>query len=168
MITPNPVSQRILLPDGQRIDLSEVVQYAANGSTITFTYTSGGTTTYSSTNTATVMAQIDAVKNGQGGQVVNTINDSALSFTGVSPTTGTENIAQDATLTGTGFGTSRINYLKLDDGAGHAVVQYLVTPYSDTEIQWLMLVLVAATYTLYYSTDSGATWTTTGQTVTIS
>lgn len=79
----------------------------------------------------------------------------------------------DLDITGTNFLLSGINLYKLDDGAGHVFVGVLnpgVYNLTDTFMNFneIPQVTFAAVYTLYYSTNNGSSWTTTGLTITAS
>lgn len=94
----------------------------------------------------------------------------SLTFTSVSPNTCAQNGSCLANIYGTGFTGSGINLIKADDGAGHAP-NAVTTLESDTDIYIIFTGLgltPAGVYTLYYSTDNGTTWTTTGKTITSS
>lgn len=107
-------------------------------------------------------------------------NVTALTFTSVTPSSISVGTGTSFALAGTGFLASGITTLKLDDGAGNVnkwseasnpVGGYGVfTIDSDASITMgdSFTYSVATTYTIYYSINGGATWTTTGKTVTVS
>jgi len=92
----------------------------------------------------------------------------AMTFTGAIWFGG--NDATDFLVEGTGFALSGINALKADDGAGHVFPSYAMWINGDTEIHVYSATPISfvATYTVYYSTNGGATWVSTGQSFTTS
>jgi hypothetical protein len=92
----------------------------------------------------------------------------SLTFTDIDPTTVTLVSGMSANITGTGFLGSSINAMKADDGAGNVLTIY--PSITDDSNMWTGsdVFSVPGVYTIYYSTDFGATWTTTGLTVTAS
>jgi hypothetical protein len=91
-----------------------------------------------------------------------------LTWISITPNTATVGVAFDASVTGTGFTVSGAEYIKLDDGTGHIAYGDECLRTSDSNINAGFDLPAASTYTLYYSLDGGATWTTTGLTVTAS
>jgi hypothetical protein len=92
----------------------------------------------------------------------------AFIFTSIVPDSLSHLNAIFGTLSGSGFTLSGITNFQADDGMGH-VFQFAITPSTDNVIFLTGGPLTpAATYTLYYSTNSGATWTTAGLTITSS
>lgn len=171
MSTPSAGDKIIQLPDGRRINLSLVGDYAGSSTNLVFTYTAGGTATYaagSSGELANAIGQVDLIMtNGRAG--VNMIGVLALVWTSITPNTGAAFMyPYAATIVGTGFITSGITTLKLDDGVGNVVTFTPGTITSDTSINAYWPIGPAGTYTLYFSTNGGSSYTTTGLTVTIS
>jgi hypothetical protein len=100
-------------------------------------------------------------------------NVASLTFTKITPTTASVVDAVAAAVAGSGFVGNGINMMKLDDGAGHVFNFSGSGLYisSDTSLSigaGGSAYANAATYTLYYSTDGGTTWTTTNLAVTVS
>jgi IPT/TIG domain len=98
-------------------------------------------------------------------------NVGSITFASITPGTAASGVSVSFVVTGTGFNSdvSSVEDMRFDDGNGHIAYcgESLVS--SDTsENVGFVLFPVAGTYTLYYSTDNGATWTTTGLTVTVS
>jgi hypothetical protein len=92
----------------------------------------------------------------------------ALGFTSIIPYSCNAGAVYNGNLAGSGFTLSGINAIKGDDGAGH-VFNLNVTISTDVLIYLSYgpgAFSPAAIYTLYYSTDSGSTWTNTSLTIT--
>jgi hypothetical protein len=96
----------------------------------------------------------------------------SLIFTSVSPNTASGfSQLYDGVITGTGFALSGINLMKLDDGVGHAFNFTTMTISNDTTINIELMgaqITPVGVFTIYYSKNAGATWTTTGLTITSS
>ena len=96
----------------------------------------------------------------------------ALSFSSVDPNTAIAGAGGSFTFNGSGFMDSGINLMKADDGGGNVFATGGFTPItSDTSlvVNWdATTFLPAGVFTIYYSTDNGSTWTTTGLTITSS
>lgn len=91
----------------------------------------------------------------------------ALTWASLTPGTASVGVATDFVVAGTGFMTAPVPLVQLDDGAGH-VYQPVFSSLTDSAMAWSLSLLTAGTYTLYYSLDAGATWTSTLLTVTAS
>ena len=136
---------------------SDTINSTGPGSTITFTASESGYTLISSQfgDVVPLTATICAVP-------------AAFIFTSIVPNSLSHLNAIFGTLSGSGFTLSGITNFQADDGMGH-VFQFAITPSTDNVIFLTGGPLTpAATYTLYYSTNSGATWTTAGLTITSS
>lgn len=121
-----------------------------------------GSTTYDLTiydpATGSSLLEAGAITYAASGLSWSTITPSTMAAGGFNPA---------FVVAGTGFNAARINVMKLDDGASHSAA-FLPFLISDTEIDLdadVMTNVIAATYTLYYSTTGGEPWTTTGLTV---
>jgi hypothetical protein len=91
-----------------------------------------------------------------------------LTWAGISPGTATAGTGYSGVITGTGFLASGIDLMKADDGLGDIINANGPYVQNDTTINVgfdSIGLSPAATYTIYYSTDHGTTWTTTGLTV---
>ena len=89
------------------------------------------------------------------------------SFTRVKPTSYPTGSLLQIILFGNSFISNGINALKLDDGAGHVFPLTIEPGASDQYLPtYPTTVTTAAAYTIYYSTDGGNTWITTGLTFT--
>ena len=118
-----------------------------------------------------IIQQINNVMEGGSSNALIIDTPSGLSWASITPdnTAGSVNNPQ-FTIAGSGFSNSGINAIKLSQG----VVSGMWLPGFNMNIASdISIVLNAgyfymspAVYTLYYSTDNGATWTTTGLTVT--
>jgi hypothetical protein len=96
----------------------------------------------------------------------------SLAFSSVTPSTASA-FAQnyDGVISGTGFTLSGINLMKVDNGAGSSFNFTTMTISNDTTINVELAgaqMTPPGVYTIYYSKDAGATWTTTGLTITSS
>ena len=96
----------------------------------------------------------------------------SLTFISVTPSTASA-FAQnyDGVISGTGFTLSGINLMKVDNGAGSSFNFTTMTISNDTTINVELAgaqMTPPGVYTIYYSKDAGATWTTTGLTITSS
>lgn len=95
-------------------------------------------------------------------------------WTSVTPATTPINSNFSAAIAGSGFSTLNLTTLKADDGSGNVTPLFFGAIETDTEMDIVTgtdgqpLFPVAGVYTIYYSTDHGTTWTTTGLTVTAS
>jgi hypothetical protein len=165
----------VIMPDGQRVNLAGT-SYAVSGSSVVFTFQGGGTYTYaagSSGAAQNVLSQVDAANSGTPGLRI--IGTGALVWTSITPDTASVGFNYVPTVAGSGFLNQNFTNLKLDDGSGHAVNLPLGEfTVSDDENIILDLntdgyiISYAGTYTLYFSTDGGATWTSTTLTITAS
>jgi hypothetical protein len=100
------------------------------------------------------------------------IYEAPLTFSSVAPNavSAASTTPTQYTVYGTGFYLSGINGFKLDDGAGDTGGMWagLVNDGVFTPEPTVIPNHVPGVYTLYYTTDFGATWTTTGLTITAS
>lgn len=94
-------------------------------------------------------------------------------FTSVTPNTATVDAVYSASIVGAGFLSLGITDIKADDGAGH-VYTFELHGTTDTTIAIYHSGMPdehsfypAGAYTLYYSSDYGATWTVTDTALTI-
>lgn len=163
------------LPNGKRINVLALSDYVISGTDVVFTFTHGGTYTYvaGSVDEANhVIEKIDEILNTGVSSGIIEIGVTSLTFTSFSLTFGT--VLQFGTeweLLGTGFLIAGITDFKFDDGGGN-VCPSLFSVDSDTTITGAIDgnplggsgPFPSGTYTLYYSIDSGSTWTTTGLT----
>jgi hypothetical protein len=94
----------------------------------------------------------------------------ALTWTSVTPNTvTTAELHFTPAIVGTGFLGSGIQYLKLHDGLGNENISTPVNIADDANMSAdFGHFIVTGVFTLYYSTDFGSSWTTTGLTVTVS
>ena len=97
----------------------------------------------------------------------------SLTWASVSPNAVSIPIPVVFTATGTGFSLSGINSGQFDDGMGNSSEFDFVTINSDISISFHygsgnFFPGVNGTYTLYYSTDNGLSFVTTGLTVVVS
>lgn len=175
-----PPNQSVLFPDGTQIDAAAilVVQILAGAPLDVVVGLSGtlGTFTYTAASAAAaidIRNQINIVRAGGSTDPVVTLTDSTTASTWASITP--NNFAAGLntpvfTIAGTGFTMSGINALKIDAGGGH-VITYSAGQFSiDSDIQMTTSAAGANwvdIYTLYYSVDGGANWTSTGLTVTM-
>ena len=105
------------------------------------------------------------------------IYSAPLTFVSTNPDTGNVGVEYQVEVFGTGFTISGINFAKLDDGAGHVCLMDLRNGDDGIQIQsdtYLVIpgfyaATVAATYTLWFSLDMGASYAiNTGLTITLS
>jgi len=87
----------------------------------------------------------------------------ALTWGGISPDPIVRNTSHLFTIGGTGFSFSNINAVKWDDGAGAVLVGTpTITDDGHMTVFLGQFPNMVDDGIVYYSTDSGATWTTTG------
>ena len=123
-----------------------------------------------------IVSQINDALNGfitGAVQIVDTATPTpGMVWTSITPSTATSGLNTPAfTIAGTGFLASGINKLKLDTGTGSSIVYDAGTfaIASDIAINTGPVgANIVAAYTLFYSIDGGASWTTTALTVTFS
>jgi len=95
-------------------------------------------------------------------------HSSTLTFASVTPSTGTAGAVWTGDIAGTGFLQLGFVSIKAENGTVWAAT---INSTTDTDINLTfdgVPLTPAAIYTLYYSLDSGATWITTGLTITTS
>jgi hypothetical protein len=154
-------------PDGTRVDMKGCV-YKAVGRTFCAIFQNDTIFSYAcvdSTGADGMVTAVDAVTTPTN------ITDTG-SFTWTSLTPNTYSISggvnYDGTIAGLGFAGAPLSF-HFDDGGGH-VLPFVPYSTSNTAISGNIPlgVAVAGSFTLYYSLDTGSTWTTTGLTLTIS
>lgn len=160
----------VILTNGVRQPWNKVLDYSLSGGVITINRVAGSAITISPNSPDDVLAQLDKVPTMLASPI--TIEDTASTLTWVSidPAVSSIGGSYNFIITGTGF-TSVINGLRLDHGAGSLVPLNLSGVTSQTELDadnFFNPLPNTGTFTLYYSTDGGATWTTTALTVTVS
>jgi len=115
-------TQAIILPDGVRLQLANIVSYSLATETITFNMVGGGTVTYVDPNglavrAQTVLAAIDSALAGELAAGVISIPVSPLVITSITPTS--FDIATDTlTIIGSGFDQATLGKLHIEDVAG--------------------------------------------------
>jgi len=123
----------VLLPDGQRIVLTNLTQYSASGAVVTF-YTAGGSagapTTVTSTlasaaNAAYLLLQIDAIISTAGNQVV-FLNGSPAALQMATPSAFNP-LTDGITIYGCGFSQATLGTVYVLD-AGGGLTGYSFTP----------------------------------------
>lgn len=105
----------------------------------------------------------------------------SLAFTSVTPSTSSVGVALEPIIAGSGFVMSGIDTMKADDGSGHVNTWSIdsapvfgngvFTIDSDNQITLGdngYAYPAAGTYTIYYSTNGGGSYTTTGKTIAVS
>ena len=154
-------------PDGQRVVIEHVIQYVETAPVITM-MTAAGTITYTASTNGDadfVMSQLDVLFNNP--QILSA--STPPTFALLKHNTLAGGALYRDTLTGAYFNASGINAIKFDDGSGNTAVTEDVTILNDSTLLFNgTYPSVATTYTVYYSTDFGATWTTTGKTAVLS
>ena len=174
MVNPSiSYSKKIILPNGIRVDLSQVPSYSVSSSVITFLFAAGGSVAYTASSDVVaqqIAATIDLLTEGT---VMTVLPDPGvgLSFTAISPNTGTAPLFFNGYITGTGFISAGILSVQFDDGSGH-VFSAGISVQNDSLLNPVIespgyMITPAGTYTVYYTLD-GSTWTTTGLTIVIS
>lgn len=179
MSVPNTIKPSVVFPDGTQIFISQItgIQVASNVVGISFG-TAFNAYTFTATDVATAMqmaVQINDLINGKTIGKILLSNNAAMTFSSVDPSTPSAATMGGLgyTIVGTGFVGSGINAIKADDGTGDVFVADAypggVFIISDTQMNFDFNSGpnpgIAGTYTVYYSTDAGATWTTTGLTI---
>ena len=170
--------QTVILPNAERVILDNCKSYAAVGNTLVFNHADGTKTVYACGGAvaATAMAAaVDTLQNSTNFQA--TLTEPGLTWTSVTPSTGAINTPLSPQIAGGGFVNWFVGYgvnqFKMDDGAGHTVItnaglqndQYVLVSADSGGVIAPFQLTVAGTYTIYFSTDSGGTWTTTGLTI---
>ena len=161
------------MPNGYTFALENMRSIKKNGVSLRFTGLDGSVFDYLAGTVENAIALSGSINAAMATPAAFTvIGGVAPTWSGITPNTTTINQTFAGTIAGTGFLAAGINYLKFDDGAGHVFNGLFMNIESDTEIEFdndgNIVFTVAATYTLYFSTDSGSTYTTTGLTVTAS
>jgi len=163
----------IILPDGRRFSI-ENVDYHAIETTVIFTLLDTSTKIYQCTS-ATAAAQMITDLNtfvANTALFITTLSDAGVvTWSSVTPNAYTlGNTAQDYIIAGTLFLGSNVNAFKGDNGTPGQEGYFTPLILSDTQIDMAngnVSFDFAGIYTLYYSTDNGTSWTTTGLTVTV-
>lgn len=175
-----PPNQSVLFPDGTQIAVASItvvqiltgapldVVIGTNGVLSVFTYTAG-----SSAAAQDIRNQINSIRSGGSTSEVVTLVDgtSVSGWISITPNNFAAGLnTPSLKIAGSGFAMSGINALKIDDGAGHSIIWSSGLFHIDSDIQITTSAAGAnavGVWTLYYSVDGGATWTTTGLTVTM-
>ena len=172
--------KQIAFTNGLRVNLDQVTSILVQESAIMFNTINNSSTTVYVLDVDSVMKQIDEFVNSGAGHLElvdgGATTTNSLVFTSIAPNSVLA--ADDSyvlTLTGSDFITLCLNgavsaSFKLDDGGGQVLISGN-DPFPPTNtiigLYFANPPHTPATYTLYYSTDGGNTWTTTGLTVTL-
>ena len=164
-------------PDGDVLFLTAGMLFAVGSTTLTVTYLGTTVKTYVAASSAGAQAlqqQLVAVPDND--QVTLLVDKTVTLLWGnITPNTAVVGDSPIYTVNGSGFvaishGWPPRVWLKFDDGAGNSILAGNGATTSDTSltVNQATAFAVAGTYTLYYSSDSGSTWNSTGLTVVVS
>ena len=167
--------QTAFLPDGSSIILDNLIGFKASGQLLIFEKADGSQRVYAATAPDSAAYMITQLQTFVAtANLTATIAEISLAWTSVVPSSVAVGASIGSeTVNGSGFLASGINSMKFDDGSGHVFTIAAgsgLNIASDIKIQFETgyNFTPAGTYTLYYSTDNGSNWTTTGKTVTVS
>lgn len=174
-INPNTA---VVFPDGQQFFVANISSLqASSANVIVGVGTVVNAYTFAATDAPTaksIVNQINQAKIGLLSGAVILSNGAGLTWASVTPTTATLAVTNVWDVQGTGFSTAGINNFKADDGSGDALGAsgyFFLNSDTDATLggqDGEFRFFVAGVYTLYYSTDSGTTWISTGLTITAS
>jgi hypothetical protein len=166
----------VILPDGQRVDIDGGAYHTDGFLTITLLTSAGVSFSYaciSAANLGQLVAAIDTFvgtnNNISSNPIISSGGGSPFAWTSITPNTTPIGSNAIFAVVGTGF-TSAINTVKFDDGTHSCITNVTVSDNANLIIGGGDNTHFdgAGVYTLYYSTDGGATFNTTGLTVTAS
>ncbi len=161
----------VTFTSGLRLNLDFVTKISVSGTVITFNLFDGTAETLDVQSPEIVLSQLARFADAL---ICNAVQ--SLTWTSITPNTGTAGVdITSFAIAGSGFLGSGINNIKADDGAGHSIT-WLGFLSVDSDISITLgdigfptgPSLPAATYLIYYSTDSGASWFDTGLTIIVS
>jgi hypothetical protein len=166
MSTSTPGISWIQLPNGICFPLENQKFIEVQGNNLVLSDYNGGSRAIpfdTATIAASVLTSVQAVMAMPVTftNLINSLTFAAIGTPNPNPATATVNAPTTYTITGTGFlsALGGSSLVKFDDGASH-VEQQALTVNTDTNAQAELVTLTAAaTYTIYYSTDGGSTWT---------
>ncbi len=168
----------IITSQGDIIIPSNIARIASKFNTITLWTIDGFQITYTYNNPQLAQSDFILWQNALNSAPLGP-TPPALAFSSVAPNTGAVNGGASLVFSGTGFNVFYpycvgSNFIIIgDDGAGHTFQSQSVAVASLSSTQFAANVFrpafgPAATYTLYYSEDNGATRATTGLTIVVS
>jgi hypothetical protein len=99
--------------------------------------------------------------------ILNLVDAGPVVWTSITPNAGDTTTFYYFTIAGTGFTASNVNQFKFDDGVTPIYEGLTIDSNIQITTSNASSFFSVGVYTLYFSTDSGVNWTTTGLTVTI-
>lgn len=163
----------LTLGGGFDINLDNVLDITLAGNVITFTRVDSSTVPYTSSQPTVVLAQIrQFAKSSDNSLIINDVAPpSNIIWSAITPNTITVGqFMSGVPITGSGFVTGGVNGIKFDDGSQTIIAEPGFGPPDDNQLNISTTdgFLNSDVYTVFYTQNNGATWFTTGLTVTAS
>jgi len=162
----------ITLPNGRNITI-EGANYRSVGQSFIVTQANGSEIVYNATSdtaAATMVTDTDTFV-GNAALYIAVLTDAGVTtWVSVTPNFAAQDASIDFIISGTLFLGSNVNSMKGDNGNPGEETFYTPTILDDSTMSlagWAVAFQYTGVYTIYFSTDSGVTYTTTGLTITV-